>query len=84
MEDSFQFSVFSIGSEMPPKREYDHAQNRRTGKALAERRRRTMQFHLAGFAQEEIAEKLGMHRSVVSRDLQLARDVCRRGDSPRS
>ena len=39
------------------------------------------QVHLAGFTQEEITEKVGMHRSVVSRDLQSARDVCRRGDS---
>ena len=41
-----------------------------------------MQLHLAGFTQEEIAEKVGMHRSVVCRDLQSARDVCRSGDSP--
>ncbi|MGO8752678.1 MAG: helix-turn-helix domain-containing protein [Thermoguttaceae bacterium] len=40
-----------------------------TGKALAERRRRAMQLHLAGFTQEEIAEKLGVYRSVVSCDL---------------
>ena len=53
-----------------------------TGKALAERRRRTMQLHLAGFTQEEIADKVGMHRSVVCRDLQSARDACRSGDSP--
>ncbi len=55
---------------------------RLAGKALAERRRRAMQLHLAGFTQEEIAEKVGMHRSVVCRDLQSARDVCRSGDSP--
>jgi hypothetical protein len=40
------------------------------------------QLYLAEFTQEEIAEKVGMHRSVVSRDLQSARDVCRSGDSP--
>ncbi len=41
-----------------------------------------MQLHLAEFTQEEVAEKVGMHRSLVSRDLQSARDVCRGGDSP--
>ena len=51
-------------------------------KALAERRRRVFNFYVAGFTQEEIAEKVGVHRSVVSRDLQSARDVCRSGDSP--
>ncbi|MGO8735228.1 MAG: hypothetical protein ACLQVM_20820, partial [Terriglobia bacterium] len=40
------------------------------------------QLYLAEFTREEIAEKVGMHRSVVSRDLQSARDVCRSGDSP--
>ena len=40
------------------------------------------QLYLAEFTQEEIGEKIGMHRSVVSRDLQSARDVCRSGDSP--
>ena len=40
------------------------------------------QLYLAEFTQEEIAEKVGMHHSVVSRDLQSARGVCRRGDSP--
>jgi hypothetical protein len=40
------------------------------------------QLYLAEFTQEEIAEKAGMHRSVVFRDLQSARDVCRSGDSP--
>ena len=45
-----------------------------TGKALAERRRRTFQLYLAEFTQEEIAEKVGVHRSVVSRDLQWIRD----------
>ena len=55
---------------------------RLAGKALGERRRRATQFHLAGFTREEIAEKVGMRRSVVCRDLQSARDVCRSGDSP--
>ena len=45
-----------------------------TGKALAERRWRALQLYLAGFTQEEIAEKVGMDRSVVSRDLQSVRD----------
>ncbi len=55
---------------------------RLAGKALAERRRRTFQLYLAEFTQEEIAEKVGVHPSVVCRDLQSARDVCRSGDSP--
>ena len=58
-----------------PKRQWN-------SKALAERRRRVFQLYVAGFTQEEIAEKVGMHRSVVCRDLQSARDVCRSGDSP--
>ena len=57
-------------------------QKRWTGKALAQRRRRAMQLHLAGFTREEIADKLGVERTVVCRDLQSARDVCRSGDSP--
>jgi hypothetical protein len=55
---------------------------RRTGKALAERRRWAMQLHLAGFTQEEIADKLDVDRSVVCRDLRSARDARRSGDSP--
>ena len=55
---------------------------RRTGKALAERRRRTFQLYLAGFTQEEIAEKVGMHCSAVSRDLQLVRDSVAPGNPP--
>ena len=55
--------------------------NRRTGKALAERRR-AIQLHLAGFTREEIADKLGADRSVVFRDLQSARDARRSGDCP--
>ena len=42
----------------------------------------TNHTNLAGFIPGQIAEKVGMHRSVVSRDLQSARDVCRSGDSP--
>ncbi len=53
-----------------------------TGKALAERRRRAMQFHIAGFTREEIAEKVGMHRSAVCRDLQWIRDSSCPGESP--
>ena len=60
------------------------ARKRRTGKALGERRRRAMQLHLAGFTQKETAEKVGLARTVVFRDLQLARDACRSGNSPRS
>jgi hypothetical protein len=52
------------------------------GKALAERRRRAMQLHLAEFTQEEIADKLGVERTVVCRDLQSFRDAWRSGDSP--
>ncbi|MGO8752989.1 MAG: hypothetical protein ACLQNE_44170 [Thermoguttaceae bacterium] len=52
------------------------------GKALAERRRRAMQLHLAEFTQEEIADKLGMHPSVVCRDLQWIRDSICPGGSP--
>ena len=33
-------------------------------KALAERRRRALNLYIAGCTQEEIAEKVGMHRSV--------------------
>jgi transcriptional regulator with XRE-family HTH domain len=53
-----------------------------TGKALAERRCRTMHLHRAGFTQEEIADKLGVARPVVCRDLQSFRDASRSGDSP--
>ena len=69
-----------------------------TGKVLAERRRgrwqlylaqftqeeiaRTFQLYLAGFTQEEIAEKVGVHRSVVSRDLQWIRESSCPGESP--
>jgi hypothetical protein len=58
------------------------ARTRCTGKALAERRRRAMRLHLAEFIQEEIAEKLGVHSSVVCRDLQSLRDTWRSADSP--
>ena len=40
------------------------------------------QLYLGEFTQEEIAEKVGMDRSVVRRDLKSARDICRSGDSP--
>jgi hypothetical protein len=40
------------------------------------------QLYLAEFAQEEIADKLGVDCSVVSRDLQSVRDTWRSGDSP--
>ena len=58
------------------------ARKRCTGKALAERRRRVFNFYVAGFTQEEIAEKVGRHRSVVSRDLQWVRDSACPGESP--
>ena len=51
-------------------------------KALAERRRRAFHFYLAGFTQEEIAEKIGVDRSVVSRDLQSVRESACPGESP--
>ena len=41
-----------------------------------------MQLHLAEFTQEEIADKLGMARTVACRDLQSFRDAWRNGDSP--
>jgi hypothetical protein len=50
-------------------------------KALAERRRRAFQLYLAGFTQEEIAEKVGVHCSFVSRDLQSFRDSVCPGES---
>jgi hypothetical protein len=83
---SFQFSVFSTGKIRADSGRYQHGSTTMTrkrwrAKALAERRRRAMQLHLAGFTQEEIADKLGADRSVVCRDLQSARDVCRSGDS---
>ena len=53
-----------------------------SAKALAERRRRAMHLHLAGFTQEEIADQLGVERSMISRDLQSARDARPSGDSP--
>ena len=53
-----------------------------TGKALAERRRRAMHLRVAGFNQEEIADKLGVERPVVRRDLQSLRETWRSGDSP--
>ncbi len=58
-----------------PKRQWN-------SKALAERRRRVFNFYVAGFTQEEIAEKVGMHRSVVSRDLQWVRESACPGESP--
>jgi hypothetical protein len=58
------------------------AKKRCTGKALAERRRRTMRLHLAEFSQEEIADKLGVHPSVVCRDLQWIRESICPGESP--
>ncbi|MGO8748094.1 MAG: sigma factor-like helix-turn-helix DNA-binding protein [Thermoguttaceae bacterium] len=54
---------------------------RATGKALAERRRRVFQLYVAGFTQEEIAEKVGVHRSVVSRNLQSVRESVCPGES---
>jgi hypothetical protein len=53
-----------------------------TGKALAERGRRALHLRVAGFSQEEIAETVGLHRSVVSRDLQWIRDSSCPGKSP--
>jgi hypothetical protein len=55
---------------------------RSNSKVLAERRRRAFQLYLAGFTQEEIVEKVGVHRSVVSRDLRLIRDSSCPGESP--
>ncbi len=58
------------------------ARKRCTGKALAERRRRTFQLYLAEFTQEEIAEKVGAHRSVVSRAFRWIRDSSCPGQPP--
>ena len=44
-------------------------------KKLAERRRKEYQLHLAGYTQEEIADKVGVHRFVVSA-------ICRRSAIP--
>jgi hypothetical protein len=41
-----------------------------------------MRLHLAEFTKEEIAEKVGAHRSVVSRDLEWIRDSSCPGESP--
>jgi hypothetical protein len=81
-----QFSVFSTeksradsrrytnGSMTVPKRQWNSK-----AVATAERRRRAFQFYLAGFTQEEIAEKVGVDRSVISRDLAVGP----RGSLPR-
>ncbi|MGO8747720.1 MAG: hypothetical protein ACLQNE_17245 [Thermoguttaceae bacterium] len=58
------------------------ARKRCTGKALAERRRCMFNFYVAGFTQEEIAEKVGVNPSVVCRDLQAFRDSICPGESP--
>ncbi len=57
-------------------------QKRSHSKALAQRRRGARHLHLAEFTQEEIADKLGVERPVVCRDLQSFRDAWRSGDSP--
>jgi predicted transcriptional regulator len=51
------------------------ARKRWSAKALAERQRRAMHLHLAGFTQEEIAEQLGVERSMICRDLQPLRNL---------
>ena len=81
-----KFSVFSFQQEPADSRRYTNGgttmtRKRCTGKALAERRRRAMHLHVAGFTQEEIAEKVGVHRPVVSRDLQSVRELGP-GESP--
>jgi hypothetical protein len=58
------------------------AKKRCTGKALAERRRRTFQLYLAEFSQEEIADKVGVHAYVVCRNLQTFRDSICPGEPP--
>jgi hypothetical protein len=40
------------------------------------------QLYLAEFTREEIAEKVGVHRSVVCRDLQWIRDSSCPGETP--
>ena len=59
---SFQCSVFSRRRRIRAVRgngSTTMTRKRCTGKGLAERRRRAMRLHLAEFAQEEIADKLG-------------------------
>jgi hypothetical protein len=41
-----------------------------------------MRLHLAGFTQKKIADKLGVARTVVCRDLLSLRDTWGSGDSP--
>jgi hypothetical protein len=41
-----------------------------------------MQLHFTEFTQEKIADKLGMHPSVVCRDLKWIRDSSCAGESP--
>jgi hypothetical protein len=82
-----QFSVFSFQQEPADSRRYTNGstimpRKRCTGRALAQRRRRAMRLYLAEFSQEEIADKLGIHRSVVCRDLQWIRDSICPGESP--
>jgi hypothetical protein len=82
-----KFSVFSFQQEPADSRRYTNGsttmtRKRCTGKALAERRRRAMHLRVAGFNQEEIADKLGVERPVVRRDLQSLRETWRSGDSP--
>ena len=79
---SLQFSAGAGGFGRYTNGSTTMAKKRCTGKALAERRRRTFQLYLAEFTQEQIAEKVGVHRSVVCRDLQSFRETWRSGDSP--
>ncbi len=65
-----------------PKWEQDDDPKTTASQGLAQRRRRALQLHLAEFTQEGIADKLGVARPVVCRDLQSARDAWRSGDSP--
>jgi hypothetical protein len=66
-----------------PKREYDTCpKNDGIARPRPNGDEGRWQLYLAEFTHEEIADKLGVDRSVVRRDLQSFRDVCRSGDSP--
>jgi transcriptional regulator with XRE-family HTH domain len=54
-------------------RRHDNASKARAVHARAERMKRVSQLNLDGWTQQEIAEELGLNRSVISRDLSRLR-----------
>ena len=58
------------------------SRKRCTGKAWPNGDGGRWQLYLAEFTREEIAEKVGVHRSVVCRDLQWIRDSSLPGETP--